>query len=167
MQRNMIETVMGAVVLAGAAFFFYVAYQAADITDSSGYQIKAEFGNVSGLSAGDDVMLSGIKIGQVVEQNLDPITYSALVVMAIKSEIELPDDSSARITASSLLGGNYLEVMPGLSETMLEAGDVIYDTRDPVSLTDLLGKVVFSAGSDGQVFSMSVCVSNGQPASCG
>ena len=30
-------------------------------------------------------------------------------------------------------------------------GDMIYDTRDPVSLTDLIGKAVFStgAGSDG------------------
>ncbi len=149
MQRNMIETVMGAVVLAGAAFFIYVAYQAADVTSGQGYKIEAEFGSVAGLSNGDDVMLSGIKIGRVIDQNLDPITYGARVVMAIDAAIELPADSSARITASSLLGGNYLEVMPGISDEMLAAGDVIYDTRDPVSLTDLLGKVVFSSGSDG------------------
>ena len=70
------------------------------------------------------------------------------MTLAIDEGILLPDDSSARITASSLLGGNYLEIMPGLSDEMLEVGDVIYDTRDPVSLTDLLGKVVFSQGSD-------------------
>ena len=150
MQRNMIETVMGAVVLAGAVFFGYVAYQAADITTSSGYQIQAEFGNVAGLSVGDDVILSGIKIGSVASQSLDSDTYSALVTISIEEGILLPDDSSARITASSLLGGNYLEIMPGLSDEMLTVGDVIYDTRDPVSLTDLLGKVVFSQGDDGE-----------------
>tara|TARA_B100000927_G_scaffold278356_1_gene260936 strand:+ start:974 stop:1075 length:102 start_codon:yes stop_codon:yes gene_type:complete len=32
---------------------------------------------------------------------------------------------------------------------MMQPGDVIYDTRDPVSLTDLLGKAVFAAGGDG------------------
>ena len=144
----MIETVMGAVVLAGAAFFGYVAYQAADIKTGSGYVIEAEFGNVAGLSVGDDVILSGIKIGTVTSQTLDPDTYSARVVLAIDEAISLPDDSSARITASSLLGGNYLEVMPGFSDDMLGVGDVIYDTRDPVSLTDLLGKVVFSQGGD-------------------
>ena len=150
MQRNMIETVMGAVVLAGAVFFGYVAYKAADISTSAGYLIEAEFGNVAGLSVGDDVILSGIKIGSVAGQGLDSDTYSARVTLAIENDIKLPDDSSARITASSLLGGNYLEIMPGFSEEMLAVGDVIYDTRDPVSLTDLLGKVVFSQGSDAQ-----------------
>ena len=150
MQRNMIETVMGAVVLAGAAFFGYVAYKAADISTVSGYQIEAEFGNVAGLSVGDDVILSGIKIGSVAGQSLDPDTYTARIVISIEEGIRLPDDSSARITAASLLGGNYLEVIPGFSDEMLDVGDVIYDTRDPVSLTDLLGKVVFSQGSDGQ-----------------
>ena len=150
MQRNMIETVMGAVVLAGAVFFGYVAYKAADINTSSGYQIEAEFGNVAGLSVGDDVILSGIKVGSVSGSRLDADTYSALVTLTIEDGIALPDDSSARITASSLLGGNYLEIMPGFSDEMFSAGDVIYDTRDPVSLTDLLGKVVFSQGSDAQ-----------------
>ena len=46
-----------------------------------------------------------------------------------------------------MLGGNYLELMPGSAIETLVAGSVIYDTRDPVSLNDLLGKVVFSAGS--------------------
>ena len=150
MQRNMIETVMGAVVLAGAVFFGYVAYKAADINTSAGYQIEAEFGNVAGLSVGDDVILSGIKVGSVTGSRLDADTYSALVTLTIEDGITLPDDSSARITASSLLGGNYLEIMPGFSDEMFSAGDVIYDTRDPVSLTDLLGKVVFSQGSDAQ-----------------
>ena len=150
MQRNMIETVMGAVVLAGAVFFGYVAYKAADINTQSGYQIKAEFGNVAGLSVGDDVILSGIKVGPVSGSELDKETYSALVTLTIEDGITLPDDSSARITASSLLGGNYLEILPGFSDEMFGAGDVIYDTRDPVSLTDLLGKVVFSQGSDAQ-----------------
>ncbi|MEC7211222.1 MAG: hypothetical protein VXW25_04295, partial [Pseudomonadota bacterium] len=49
--------------------------------------------------------------------------------------------------AASLLGGNYLELIPGADEEMMQPGEVIYDTLDPVSLTDLLGKAVFSAGN--------------------
>ena len=30
---------------------------------------------------------------------------------------------------------------------MMQPGEVIYDTLDPVSLTDLLGKAVFSGGN--------------------
>ena len=69
--------------------------------------------------------------------------------MTLDDAIKLPEDSSARITAASLLGGNFLEILPGSSDEVLEAGAVIYDTRDPVSLSDLLGKFVFQNNDDG------------------
>ena len=67
----------------------------------------------------------------------------ARLTFRIKPNIVLPSDSSARIVAKSLLGGYVLEVSPGSNEEMMEQGDIIYDTLDPVSLTDLLGKFVF------------------------
>ena len=148
MQRNTLETVMGAIVLLAAAGFVTLAYEAADIKGNGGYEIIAEFGSTGGLSVGDDVRISGIKVGRITEQSLDPITYSARVAMAIAPDIEIPADSSARITAASLLGGNYLELMPGAEDEMLAAGAVIYDTRDPVSISDLLGKMVFASGNN-------------------
>ena len=148
MQRNTLETVMGAFVLLAAAGFVTLAYEAADIKGNGGYEIIAEFGSTGGLSVGDDVRISGIKVGRITEQSLDPITYSARIAMAIAPDIEIPADSSARITAASLLGGNYLELMPGAEDEMLAAGAVIYDTRDPVSISDLLGKMVFSSGNN-------------------
>ena len=149
MQRSMLETLMGAVVLLAALTFLSLAYEAADLRGSDGYEIEAEFGATGGLSVGDDVRISGIKVGQIVRQELDPATYVARIVIALDPQIQIPADSSARITEASLLGGNYLELMPGADLEMLQPGDVIYDTRDPVSLTDLLGKAVFAAGGDG------------------
>ena len=142
MQRNTLETVMGAIVLAAAAGFVTLAYEAADIQGNGGYEIIAEFGSTGGLSTGDDVRISGIKVG------LDPVTYSARIAMAIAPDVQIPADTSARITAASLLGGNYLELMPGADDEMLTSGAVIYDTRDPVSIADLLGKMVFSSSND-------------------
>ena len=147
MHRNTLETVMGAIVLLAAAGFVTLAYEAADVKGSGGYEIAAEFGSTGGLSVGDDVRISGIKVGQITAQQLDPITYVAKVSMAIEPTIKIPSDSSARITAASLLGGNYLELMPGAATDMLGAGAVIYDTRDPISLSDLLGKAVFSSNN--------------------
>ena len=149
MQRSMLESLMGAVVLLSAVAFLSLAYEAADLRGSDGYEIEAEFGATGGLSVGDDVRISGIKVGQIARQELDPATYVARIVIALDPQIQIPADSSARITAASLLGGNYLELMPGADLEMLQPGDVIYDTRDPVSLTDLLGKAVFAAGGDG------------------
>jgi phospholipid/cholesterol/gamma-HCH transport system substrate-binding protein len=147
MHRNTLETVMGAIVLLAAAGFVTLAYEAADVKGSGGYEIAAEFGSTGGLSVGDDVRISGIKVGQITAQQLDPITYVAKVSMAIEPTIKIPSDSSARITAASLLGGNYLELMPGAATDTLGAGAVIYDTRDPISLSDLLGKAVFSSNN--------------------
>jgi phospholipid/cholesterol/gamma-HCH transport system substrate-binding protein len=138
---------MGAIVLLAAAGFVALTYEAADVKGSGGYEIAAEFGSTGGLSVGDDVRISGIKVGQITTQQLDPITYVAKVSMAIEPTIKIPSDSSARITAASLLGGNYLELMPGAATDTLEAGAVIYDTRDPISLSDLLGKAVFSSNN--------------------
>ena len=148
MQRNMLETVMGAIVLLTAVAFVSLAYEAANIRGTDGYELEAEFGATGGLSVGDDVRISGIKVGRISRQELDPVTYAARIVMSLDERIRIPADSSARITAASLLGGNYLELIPGADEDMMQPGEVIYDTRDPVSLTDLLGKAVFSAAND-------------------
>ena len=147
MHRNTLETVMGAIVLLAAVGFVALAYEAADVKGNGGYEIAAEFGSTGGLSVGDDVRISGITVGQITAQQLDPITYVAKVSMAIEPTIKIPSDSSARITATSLLGGNYLELMPGAATDTLGAGAVIYDTRDPISLSDLLGKAVFSSNN--------------------
>ena len=148
MQRNMLEIVMGAIVLLTAVAFVSLAYEAANIRGTDGYELEAEFGATGGLSVGDDVRISGIKVGRISGQELDPVTYAARIVMSLDERIRIPADSSARITAASLLGGNYLELIPGADEDMMQPGEVIYDTRDPVSLTDLLGKAVFSAAND-------------------
>ena len=148
MQRNMLEIVMGAIVLLTAVGFVGLAYEAANIRGTDGYELEAEFGATGGLSVGDDVRISGIKVGRISRQELDPVTYAARIVMSLDERIRIPTDSSARITAASLLGGNYLELIPGANEDMMQPGEVIYDTRDPVSLTDLLGKAVFSAAND-------------------
>jgi len=145
MQRNTLEIVMGAIVLLGAAGFVSLAYEAADLQGSGGYEIAAEFGSTGGLAPGDDVRISGIKVGRIVREELDPVTYAARITISLDPQIAVPADSSARITSVSLLGGSYLELMPGADAAMLEPGDVIYDTRDPVSLTDLLGKAVFTS----------------------
>ena len=148
MQRKMLETVLGAIVLLTAVAFVSLAYEAANIRGTDGYELEAEFGATGGLSVGDDVRISGIKVGRISRQELDPVTYAARIVMSLDERIRIPTDSSARITAASLLGGNYLELIPGADEDMMQPGEVIYDTRDPVSLTDLLGKAVFSAAND-------------------
>ena len=149
MSRNTIETVMGAVVLLVAGVFLWLAYSVTDIRSSEGITVKAEFGAIGSLNVGDDVRISGIRVGKVLETELNTQTFGAMVTLSLDDRISLPSDSAARIAASSLLGGSYVDIIPGFEEEYIAEGDMIYDTRDPVSLTDLLGKAVFAAGGDG------------------
>lgn len=105
MNRSVIETILGAVVLFVSGFFLVFSYNTANIKKVSGYEVTADFSGIGGLATGDDVQISGVKIGTVVDVELDPVTYLARVRMSIDPDIELPVDTAALISSESLLGG--------------------------------------------------------------
>jgi phospholipid/cholesterol/gamma-HCH transport system substrate-binding protein len=146
MSRNVIETVMGAVVIAVAALFLVFAYRTADLGAVQGYEVQARFGSTGGLQAGADVRISGVRVGSVVGTTLDPATYLAVIRMSIDPSIRLPEDTVAAIRSESLLGGRYLSLAPGGAEDLVEPGGFIQYTENPVDLEDLLGRFIFSSG---------------------
>ncbi len=147
MRRNIIETVMGAVVLVVAVVFVVIAFKSTSVGDVSGYQVSVEFDDVSGLTNGTDVRMAGVKIGTVDSQTLDPDTYFAEVVLNIDEAIRLPMDTSARIIPEGLLGGNYVALEPGAEEDMISQdgdGSIQY-AQGAINVVDLLGRFIFSA----------------------
>lgn len=149
MRGNVVETLIGAMVILVAGFFLVYAYRSAGTSQVGGYEILAKFDRVDGLSIGGDVRLSGIKIGTITSQTLDPQTYRAVVRFTVNSAYKLPEDSSAKIASSSLLGGNYLSVEPGGSEENLNAGGEIKYTQGSINLLDLIAQAIFSATGTG------------------
>lgn len=146
MARNILETIMGAVVLLVAGAFFVFAYQQSAIKDVDGYGIYATFSDVSGISLGAEVRIGGMKIGVVEDMTLDPETYQAQLRLQLREDIELPKDSSAAIASTGLLGDKFVKLEPGGAEAMLEPGDTIRFTQSSISFEELLGKFVFSGG---------------------
>ncbi len=144
MKRNVIETVLGAVVLLVAVVFLGFSYSSANVGDVDGYPITADFSGTGGLGIGDDVQISGVKVGKIAKVELKPEDYMARVTMEIKDNIKLPEDTSAFISSISLLGGKYMELQPGGAEEMLAAGGHIEYTQAPQNLEQLLGKFIFS-----------------------
>ena len=144
MKDNVLEILVGSVVLV-FAFVFVIFSLSNTGFQQKGKFINAEFGNVAGLKIGDDVLIAGIKVGEVSSNTLDSKSYLAVVKLNLQNNIFIPEDSVAKISSASLLGGQYVEIIPGASDEMLQDDETIYNTRDPVSLTDLLGQAVFSA----------------------
>ncbi len=149
MQRNVIETVMGGVVLIVAAMFVAIAFRSGTVTAPSGYQVIAEFDDASGMGPGSEVRMSGVKIGTVHSQELDPETYFAVVTLNISESVKLPRDTSARIIADGLLGSNFIALEPGGDEEMIPPGGEITFTQGSINVVDLLGRFIFSAAEAG------------------
>ncbi|HCX66086.1 outer membrane lipid asymmetry maintenance protein MlaD [Parvibaculum sp.] len=149
MQSNLVETLIGTVVVAVAAVFLFYGYTSSGMRSATGYNVEAAFSSVDGLATGADVRLSGIKIGTVVKQSLDPETYQAIVTLDIAPHVKLPEDSSAKITSEGLLGGSYISVTPGGSEELLTDGSEIMFTQGSIDLMSLIGQAVFSASDGG------------------
>ena len=72
MKQNLMETAVGALVIAIALGFFIFMYSTTGVgKGSGGYHLTAKFKNVEGINVGSDVRMSGIKIGSVTAQSLD------------------------------------------------------------------------------------------------
>ncbi|MBM3489134.1 MAG: outer membrane lipid asymmetry maintenance protein MlaD [Alphaproteobacteria bacterium] len=150
MRENLVDTLLGAAVLAVAAVFLVFAYRTADIGKVEGYELVAQFEKVDGVRVGTDVLLSGIKIGTVTEQELDTKAYLAVLRFSVAERVKVPEDSSIKITSDGLLGNKYLSVQPGGSDTMLKPGQEIRFTQGSVDLMELLGKALYSSQGGGE-----------------
>jgi phospholipid/cholesterol/gamma-HCH transport system substrate-binding protein len=144
MPGNVIEAVMGAVVLIVAALFLFFAYSTSQVRAVEGYQLTAQFERIDGIRDGSDVRIAGVQVGTVRSETLDPKTFLATVRLSIAPEYKLPEDTVAEIVSSSLLGDKYLALVPGGSDKMIAPGGRIKYTQAPASLENLIGQMIFS-----------------------
>ena len=153
MQRNVIETILGAIVLLIAGMFLVFAYTNSDLRPVEGYRVIAKFNAIDGLSVGNDVRIGGVKVGTVVDQRVDQKDYLAVVTMTIRPDIQLPKNTRVSVSSDGLLGGKHVKLEPSSNDDLIAPGGELESTRDVISLEELLGKVIFlvtdepSAGS--------------------
>ena len=146
MKYSLIETLMGFGVILVAILFLFFGFSLDKNISSKNIAISAIFENVTGLSVGDKVKISGIAIGKIKNFKLEKDEFEVMVELEIDKEIKIPDDSTAKISSSSLFGGKFLEIIPGSSETFLKSQSVIYDTQTSLSFTEMIGKMIMSSG---------------------
>jgi phospholipid/cholesterol/gamma-HCH transport system substrate-binding protein len=140
-QNNLVETAIGALVVAVAVAFLAFAYLRTGSGSLSGYDLNARMPKVDGLGVGTDVRLAGIKIGSVTDLTLDPKTYLVTVHMNIRDDIKVPSDSSVLVTSSGLLGSQYLSITPGGDDKMMVAGAYFDNAQGSIDVMNLIGRV--------------------------
>ena len=150
MNRNLIETITGFLVLIIAAIFVFFVYHETQDSASKGYQIFAHFTKVDGVNVGSDVRLAGVKIGSVTDKFLDPKSFDAVLYLTIDEKFHLPIDSVLRITSDGIFGNSYISIDPGQKASFVAAGQELLNTQAGINFIDLVSQAIFKAAENNQ-----------------
>lgn len=150
-QTRGVEFGTGLFVFLGVAALFFLTTQTANLQgfgDDDGFVVTARFDNVGSLKVRSPVQMSGVTIGRVESIALDPERLEAVVSMRIGNEFsQIPDDSDASILTMGLLGGQYVGLEAGGSETYLAENTDLEFTQSAIVLEKLVSKYLFSKAS--------------------
>lgn len=143
-----VEIWVGLLVVLGLAALFGLAMKVSDLgafRETDGYEVVARFQNIGGLKAQAPVTMAGVLVGRVKSIALDEQTYEARVVLTIFDRFDrLPEDTSASILTSGLLGEQYVGLEPGGMDLYLADGDEIMLTQSALVLEKIIGQFLYS-----------------------
>jgi phospholipid/cholesterol/gamma-HCH transport system substrate-binding protein len=142
------DFLVGCFVLAGLAAVAYLSFQVGGLSwkGPGGLGLVANFDEIGGLKPRAQVVIAGVKVGQVRSITLDR-DYRARVDLDVDAGLKLPVDTTASIMTSGLLGDRYVSLQLGGEQDFLKPGDKITFTESAVVLERVLGKLVYSGGS--------------------
>ena len=100
----------------------------------------ATFNKIDGVSVGTDVVISGIKVGEVkeifIKDNYPQISIN------VNKNIEISDDSSVSIQTDGLFGKKFLLIEIGGNNVYLKNGEKFSFSEDSIVIEELLRKII-------------------------
>ena len=151
MKKTALDFWVGLFVILGFVALLFLALKAGNLSTLSfqpTYSVKMRFDNIGGLKARAPVKSAGVVVGRVSSIGFDDQAYQALVTIDINKQYVFPNDSSAKILTSGLLGEQYIGLEPGGSEQNLKSGDTISMTQSAIVLENLIGQFLYSKAAD-------------------
>jgi phospholipid/cholesterol/gamma-HCH transport system substrate-binding protein len=147
MKKNYFETILGTIIIFFSSIFAIVKYYNANSLNfvNESYKLNAKFLKIGGVLIGNDVKLSGVKIGTVSNIELNN-EYFAVVELYINKSINIPSDSMISVNSEGILGNKYLSITPGsLIGKDLLPNQEIKNVLDYQSIEDQVSKIIFLA----------------------
>ena len=147
--RKTFEAIIGFVIVLFCLLFAVNVFKSGIKIKNTTYNklLYAKFNNIEGIKVGTEVKIAGVRVGQVVNTQLDTNTFQVKVKLNVVDNLNIPDDSTLAVTSSGLLGGKFLNIKPGVSDISLTNGASFSNTQSALNLEDLIGKVVASFSS--------------------
>ncbi|HEX9883548.1 MAG TPA: outer membrane lipid asymmetry maintenance protein MlaD [Desulfobaccales bacterium] len=142
MKRGNLELVVGLFVLLGLSCLAYLAIHLGKMEVwGSGYQVIAQFDNISGLKVGAAVEVAGVEVGRVESIKLSPGDQAKLV-LRLEPGLKLRDDAIASIRTKGIIGDKFVKLSTGNSEKVISHGGKIRTTESAVEWEELISKYI-------------------------
>lgn len=152
MPQRLTESMVGVFLIFAIIALSVLAFQVSGLMNllpEKSYVVSASFDDIGGLKVRSPVKIGGVQIGEVSHIGLDPVTFKAVVKMNIHEKYnDIPDDSSAGIFTSGLLGDNYIAITPMYNTSFLKNGSTIEMTNSAMVLEKLIGQFIYSLKND-------------------
>lgn len=88
------------------------------------HEIVTTYDRVDGLGSGGMIYMNGVRIGSV--KNIELMSDQRVrVILAIEADVDIPDDSVARLTSKGILDGKAIVIERGSSDSMVAHGGEI------------------------------------------
>lgn len=164
--RNRLQTavvVLLAFVLTGCGFqgVYDVPLPGGYVDEENSFEITADFSDALNVVPRTAVMVADVPVGQVVD--VERVGWSARVTMWVRDDVELPEQTTAQIRQTSLLGEKFIELVEPTADGeeavaatgRLGEGDVIDLDRTGLNpeVEDVLGalSMLLTGGGVGQL----------------
>jgi phospholipid/cholesterol/gamma-HCH transport system substrate-binding protein len=142
MKRANLELAVGVFVLIGLACLAYLAVNLGKMEIyGGGYQLFANFDNVSGLKQGAQVEVAGVPVGRVDSIKLTPM-FQARVGVKLEKGLKIYQDAIASIRTKGIIGDKFVKISPGGAEKELPPGGSIRQTESAIDLEELLSSYI-------------------------
>ncbi len=153
MKRSGVDLLVGLFVLLGFAALVFLAMRAGNMSSALGlgptYTTYARFDDIGGLKPRAAVRSAGVVVGRVEAIQFDDQRYQADVTLALDERYRFPADSSVKILTSGLLGDQYVGIVAGADDEMLEQGSRITMTQSAVVLENLVSQFLYGRAAEG------------------
>lgn len=142
MDRKIKDTLVGVFIIIGVILFIALyTWLTGRIGMRNTRNIAVYFSDVGGLRVGDPVMVYGLEKGSIKSLQIDG--DSVLVIVAVRREIPVPEDSRFAIRSVGMLGGDrFIKITPGKSDRQGTVFHGISESIDMESIAAELGRVV-------------------------
>ena len=139
-----IEFVLGLLILILSIIsIFYYSSKINLLNKNDTFRINSSYFDIGNTTIGNDVKINGVKVGEVLNIKLDPVTYMAIITSSIDKSINIPDDSVFKISNNGFIGSSYIEIQLGNSEEILKNNDYSVNNIDAVSLEEIINNFIF------------------------